>query len=54
MLGEAPLQAALENARSLGPDAMRDRVLDRLVMHRASAPAADDVTLLILTRNARG
>jgi serine phosphatase RsbU (regulator of sigma subunit) len=52
MLGEEPFRATLESARNLGPDAMRDRVLDRVVLHRAGSPVMDDLTLVILSRDA--
>jgi sigma-B regulation protein RsbU (phosphoserine phosphatase) len=51
LLGEEPVREALEGAPHDDPDAMRDRVLERVAAHRSGAAAADDLTLLILQRD---
>ena len=45
-------RAALGSAPNLEPDAIRARVLDRVTRHRAGVAASDDLTVLILGREA--
>ena len=52
MLGEAAIRSALESAPSLAPDAIRARMLDCVERHRGGAPATDDLTVLVLGREA--
>jgi serine phosphatase RsbU (regulator of sigma subunit) len=52
LLGEDAVRAALESAPSLKPDAIRARMLDCVTRHRAGVAASDDLTLLILGREA--
>jgi serine phosphatase RsbU (regulator of sigma subunit) len=53
LLGEDAVLAALESAPSLKPAAIRARMLDCVTRHRAGAAATDDLTVLILGREAR-
>jgi serine phosphatase RsbU (regulator of sigma subunit) len=52
LLGEDAVASALVSAPSLQPGAIRARVLDCVVRHRAGVAASDDLTLLILAREA--
>ena len=52
LLGEDAVRTALGSAPSLKPDAIRARMLDCVTRHRAGAAASDDLTVLILGREA--
>ena len=52
LLGEDAVRAACGSAPSLKPDAIRARMLDCVTRHRAGVAASDDLTVLILGREA--
>jgi sigma-B regulation protein RsbU (phosphoserine phosphatase) len=52
LLGETPVRIALESAPSLKPEAILARMLDCVTRHRAGVAASDDLTVLILGREA--
>jgi serine phosphatase RsbU (regulator of sigma subunit) len=52
LLGEDAVRSALGSAPSLKPDEILARMLDSVTRHRAGAPASDDLTVLILSREA--
>ena len=52
LLGEDAVRTALGSAPGLEPDAIRARILDCVTRHRAGAAASDDLTVLILGREA--
>jgi hypothetical protein len=53
LFGEEALHEAVANMGSLSLVDLRDRVMGRLDRHRAGAVLEDDLTLLMLRRNAR-
>ena len=52
LLGEEAVRSALGSVPGLEPGAILARMLDRVARHRAGAAASDDLTLLILGREA--